>query len=557
MTITRGDTRFTEEQMHVYGDSPYGGGVQLLAAAIERNARERPFDEAFIDERTRLSWKELQEEACVVAGGLRDLGLQPGDVLAVQIPNRVEALVLFLAAWAVGIVVCPFPMTLRSREVEFILTFAGAKAVAIVDSFEGFSHIDMVEEIRPGLPALEHVIVIGEGRRAGCRSYGSVAERKEPLDQIVARVEQHHPDSGDVCRLLFTSGSTGDPKGVLHTYDTTVPSNVLQNEHMGITGDSVMLLFIPAMLNWGMFQLLQTILAGAKLVMMEKFEPGRALRLIESERVTCVGCPPTALVALLRDPTLAATRIDSLALVATAGASCPVELLRETAERLGCDVMDGYGMTEVGWISATAMGDPIEEKVGSVGTPFPWMQVRVLDENHHDLVPGTTGEVAVGGPFVCGGYYHNDIRNRESWTSDGWFLTGDLGYIDPNGRLRLVGRSKEVIKHGGSQVWPRELEELLFTHPKIRDVAVVGVPDDYFGENICACVIPVAGATMSLEEITDFLKPRVAKYKLPQRLVICDQFPYTSTGKLQRHVLRQWAIDPSADTLASQRSGDQ
>lgn len=524
----------------------------MLTEVIERHARERPDDEAFTDCRSRVTWRQLHERVRVLAEGLMNLGLHPGDVLGLQLPNRVEAVELLLAGWTVGLVICPFPVTLRSREVEFILGFSSAKAVVIMDVFDGFSHAEMLRGIEAGLTELQHVIVLAQTNLnpgvSTWLSYSELVAEGMDLDVLSGDLTWRQTGPEDVCRLLFTSGSTGDPKGVLHTYNTTVPSNALQNTHMGISGESTILLFIPCMLNWGMFQVIQTILAGAKLVLMEKFEPVPVLTVIERERVTCFGSPPTALLALLRAPELALTKVESLTLVMTSGTSCPVEVLRETRERLGCEVMEGYGMTEVGWISATEAGDPVEEVVGSVGRPFPWMEVRVLGDT--DVPPGDIGEIAVNGPFVCAGYYRNDARNHESWTEDGWFLTGDLGYIDSAGRLRLIGRSKEVIKHGGAQVWPRELEEILFTHPKIHEVAVVGVPDDYFGESTCACIIPSVGETITLDEVIRFLAPQVAKYKLPQYLVICDRFPYTATGKLQKHVLRQQALTEGSASIA-------
>jgi non-ribosomal peptide synthetase component E (peptide arylation enzyme) len=200
-------------------------------------------------------------------------------------------------------------------------------------------------------------------------------------------------------------------------------------------------------------------------------------------------------------------------------------------------------MTEAGWISATGMDDQSEQTVGTVGYPFPWMFVRICDEQGHELPQGAVGEITVAGPCICIGYYNAPQRNAESWTADNRFRTGDLGVIDRSGRLRIVGRTKDLIKHGGMSVYPRELEELLIVHPKIADVAVVGVPDSYFGENACACVVPRDGEMPTLNDIVSFLKDRIAAFKLPQRVEVFDQLPYTPTGKVQKHILRRWVLE--------------
>jgi acyl-CoA synthetase (AMP-forming)/AMP-acid ligase II len=205
-------------------------------------------------------------------------------------------------------------------------------------------------------------------------------------------------------------------------------------------------------------------------------------------------------------------------------------------------------MTEVGWISTTDPCAPPEETVGSVGRPYTWMGVRVIDDAGHSVSAGVEGEVIVGGPCVCVGYYRNPERNEASFMQDGSFRTGDVGLIDEAGQLRLVGRTKDLIKHGGASVFPRELEEILYQHPKIAEIAVIGVPDPYFGENACACVVPRPGETVDLAEIVTFMRDRIATYKLPQRLEVMDELPHTSTGKVQKHRLRELVVSrPAAE----------
>lgn len=215
-----------------------------------------------------------------------------------------------------------------------------------------------------------------------------------------------------------------------------------------------------------------------------------------------------------------------------------MKVLREANERLGCPVVDLYGMLETGVTSCTSQENPYDD-VGTVGQPYPWMGVRILDANDVDAPLGAEGEIVKTGPTMMVGYYRNPAKNQESWTSDGWFRSGDRGYFDAAGRITISGRSKDMIIHGGANIWPRELEEVLVKHPGVADVAVIGVHDDYFGENVCACVIPRPGAALTLQGLIDFMKDEVAKYKLPQHFELFESFPLGPTGKVLKRELAQ------------------
>jgi len=238
------------------------------------------------------------------------------------------------------------------------------------------------------------------------------------------------------------------------------------------------------------------------------------------------------------DPMFSKTNFASLKFVISAGTPCSADVQRALVDTLGCPLLDGYGMTEAGWISATRLDDSPTESEGTVGFPLPWMGLDICDEDGNKVPAGIVGEVTLGGPSICVGYYNAPRRNEESWIGKDRFRTGDLGMLDAAGRLRLVGRSKDLIKHGGMGVHPREIEEILVTHPKIAEVIVVGIPDAYFGENGCACVVPKAGEVVTLDDVVLHLTDKIAKYKIPQHLELVDQFPHAESGKIQRHVLR-------------------
>lgn len=540
MAIRRSDTRLTDEIIRENVSKGYWN-VPTYPDILQRNARERGGDIAIVDDRREITWAGLLAEARSLAAHLIKSGVSPGDVVGLQLPNRIEFVAGLAAINMVGAVACPYLVNLRATEVRFILGFSAAVTTIVAGGLhKGFDLVAMMSDLRKDLPLLREIIVVGGADvSADVSSYAAVIEANRQMPGLDEALASRAPAANDISRILLTSGSTGEPKGVIHTHATTIYSNLRQNEYMGVDGRSVMLVFVPVALNLGMFQVIQAALAPCPLVLLETFTPERAIELIERWRVTCFVSPPTGLAAILGSSVFSRERLKSLEFVISGGTPCAVDLQRRLRDGLGCAILDGYGMTEAGWISATTLTDRPEDTEGTVGYPFPWMQVRVCDE-HGQVVPqGVAGEISVAGPCICVGYYNAPQRNAEAWFADGRFRTGDLGYIDQCGRLRLTGRIKDLIKHGGISIYPRDLEELLVAHPKIAEVAVIGVPDPHFGENACACVVPRHGETLTLEEIIAFLRDRIATFKLPQRLEIFDRLPYTATGKIQKHLLRQ------------------
>lgn len=538
MPITLRDTRLTQSMIRRYTDAGYWGS-HTLPDIVERNSQLHPDREAIVDSRERVTWGQLAERSRRVAKHLRELGLSRGDVVAVQLPNWIDFISAMVGINAVGAIICSYGTDYRSREVEFILGFSQAAAVIVPEDFRGFNYRMMIDQMRARLPDLKHLMVVGDNSAPdGWQSFRAITERRVDAP----RLDAIRQDANDVMRILFTSGSTGDPKGVLHSYNTTLFTTSMQNVEWNITEDSSVLLFLPVGLNWGMVTVIQVCQAVGRLVLVDTFAADRALEVIHQERVSMFGTAPTGLIPLVNHPRIHEYDLSSLQLIVTAGAACPIDLIRRVREQLDVPVVEMYGMTEVGFVSSTKPDDPLEAAIGTVGQILPWFQPRLIDHNNLDVMEGQEGELVVTGPTICLGYYNNPIRNAESWTSDGWFRTGDIGLIDQHGRLRLVGRKKDMFIHGGANVWPRELEEVLFTHPKIADVAVVGVPDPYFGENACACVVLKQGEDLTLDELISFMRDKVAKYKLPQQMVVMDSFPYTSTGKLQKQLLREQAL---------------
>ncbi len=538
MAITRDDTLLTAAMIEEYTAAGYWTDV-TLADVLRRNAHEMPDRTAYVDDRSEITWGELWRTSGEVASGLARRGVARGVVVAVQLPNRIEFVVVLAAVVRLGAVFCQFPPDYRAREIEFILRFSQAHTVVVPDRFRGFDHVAMIDAVRSRLPQVVATVVVPTGESPVTVE----SDTWVTLDGLRADADPADPapdrpaDADDVMRIAFTSGTTGEPKAVMHTANTTLYMTIRENEEHGVDRDSTLLVLLPVGLNAGFGTVVQAATAGAAAVLMERFQPGLALDLVERHAVTTFLTAPTALLAILREENLDGRDLSSLRLVQTGGSSTPMSELVEANERLGCPVVDLYGMLETGVTSCTAPDEPYADWVGTVGRPYSCLRVRILDADDHEVPVGTEGEIVKRGPTVSVGYYRNPEKNRESWTDDGWFRSGDRGHLDAAGRLTISGRSKDMIIHGGANIWPRELEDALHPHPAVADVAVVGIHDDYFGENVCACVVPVAGADPTLDELVAFLQDEVAKYKLPQRLELFASFPLGPTGKVLKRDL--------------------
>ena len=509
---------------------------------LEAAARAHPEKIALVDRRARLDYAAYHEGAVRLAARFVALGLTEEDVVAVQLPNWNEFLITINAAMLVGVPFCQYHSDFRSREVEFILGFTEASVLVVPRAFRGFDYIAMIEELRPRLPGLEHVFVVGDDVPDGYfdlrRFLDGGAEPEVSAEALRAR----RPHADQLSRTAFTSGTTGNPKAVLHVHNTTNCPLRFLNRGQRITAESVFLVFLPAGLNWGLFNVLQALHVGCRLVLQDIFRPEEALALIERERVTHFCCAPAHLVAMLNAPGFDRYDLSSVEVMMTGGASCPIEVIREVRDRLPGQLLEMYGMLECGTQAHTLLSDDPEEVCGTVGRPVPEMGIRVVDDGGNDLGPDEVGEILTCGPSVTIGYYNNPQVNRESFTADGWFHTGDQGSFDARGNLRIVGRKKEMLIRGGANIYPREIEEVLYEHPKVLDAAIVGIPDHRLGERVCACIVPRAGERMTLDELVEFLRDRIARYKLPEFLHLLEDLPRTPTGKVRKGPLRDLAV---------------
>jgi non-ribosomal peptide synthetase component E (peptide arylation enzyme) len=505
---------------------------------IEERAKAHPHREVFADARRRITYGELEDEILRCAELYRRIGVKRGDVVTVQLPNRIEFAVAFFALELIGAIANKINPDFRARELDYILKFSGSSAYVFPREFRGFDYPAMAKSLRGSVPGLVHLIVDGEA-----------AEGAHSLDELHAcppLADEHRVrmDPNEVFRMAFTSGTTGDPKCVLHSFNTTLYAPHVLNRDMIVTENDVLLVYLPVGLNWGYITLTQTIMAGARAVLMERFSARGALETIERERITYLPTAPAAIVSMLAEPELDRFDLSSLRVVITGGASAAIETIRAYQAHAKGHLIELYGMLETGFHTYTRFTDDPAAVNGTIGRLVDNMEISIMDSSGNDVPHGEIGEIAARGPTVHLGYHNNAAANAASFTEGGWFRTGDLGrFADDSGNVQLSGRSKEIINRGGKKFFPREVEEILYTHPDVLHAAMVGLPDARLGERNCLCIIPKPGHDLSLDEAVTFLEGQIADYKLPETIERFDEFPMTGTGKVRRHVLRDWVLE--------------
>jgi non-ribosomal peptide synthetase component E (peptide arylation enzyme) len=501
---------------------------------LDERATAHPRRVAIKDRSGATTYGQLKDRIERAAQFYRSIGIRKGDVVTIQLPNRVEFAVAFIALELLGAIANKVNPDFRARELDYMLKFSGSSAYVFPKEWKDFDYAGMARGLAQGNLDLKRLIVL-DGAVEGMYDFDAGVAAAPPI----ATSDRVHMDSNEVCRMCFTSGTTGNPKCALHSFNTTLYAVDLLNTDMQVTEREVMLVFLPLGLNWGYITLLQNILAGGTLVLMERFNPRAALELIQNERVTYIPTAPAGLVALLNAPDSKSFDVSSLRVVITGGASAAVETIREYQKRMKGHLIELYGMLEAGFQTYTRFTDDPQKVNGTIGRPARAMELRIVDAQGNDVPPGEIGELMSRGPSIHLGYHNNPAANAAAFNDEGWFRTGDLGrVVDADGNVQITGRSKEIINRGGKKFFPREVEEILYTHPGVMHAAMIGMPDPRFGERNCLCVVPKGDKAPTLEEFVAFLRDQVADYKLPESVEEFSELPMTGSGKIQRHVLR-------------------
>jgi cyclohexanecarboxylate-CoA ligase len=510
---------------------------ESLETYLDRWATVRPDKTALVDGRGRYTWADLARAVERVAHGLRAHGLEEGGVVSCQLPNWSEFALVFLAASRLGAVVNPIPPTYRGSELRFMLGLLESQALIVPATFRGFDYREMAAQIRGGLPRLERVFVARGEVAAGMEPFAALTDSAWEAKSGRGPLPGSDPDT--VHEVVFTSGTTGEPKGVMHTPNTTLSTIYSLIDRLAFSERDVLLMASTLGHQTGyLYGYCMNLLLGATSVWMDIWNAEEAARLIEAERVTfTMGATP-----FLRDLTYIQAPRDmrSLRVFISAGAPIPRQLVKDARERLKCVISAGWGMTENGLVSCNGLDDPEEKVFTTDGVPLPGMELRVVDEGGRDVPHGTEGDLLVRGPAQFAGYYKRPEFTADGHTADGWFKTGDRATLDGDGYVSITGRTKDVIIRGGENIPVVEVENILYTHPKVAGVAIVAMDDARLGERACAVVIPREGESLALPEVIAFLEAQqLARQKFPERLEIVSEFPMTPSGKIQKYRLRQ------------------
>ncbi|HEU0015653.1 MAG TPA: class I adenylate-forming enzyme family protein [Longimicrobium sp.] len=505
-----------------------------LAESLALQARENPRRPFLVHGDRRLTYAQVDAQADALAAALCELGIEAGDRIALTLPNWPEFVVSAFAAAKLGAVIVPLNPRFTPPELQYMLRHSESVAVVTAENWEGIDYLARFEQFLGVLPDLQYVLSVGEEDLW-------YDDRIHQFEDLVSAGEgrpypRREGGADDLFAILYTSGTMGKPKGVQMSHENLMANAAASADAIGLTADDVVFgvntLFNAFGIGTGV---LGTMAAGAALVLNDGMDASAALDIVERERVSVFHGVPTNFVLAMNEPGLPGRGLSSLRTGVVAGAPAPEELVQRIQRELVPGIRVGYGMTETGnLVSVNGPDDPPGKQVATVGRPLPEVEVRVLDVDGTVLPVESVGEVAVRGPGVMRGYYRQPGETAQVFTDDGFFLTGDLGMVDEEGFLHILGRRKEMIIRGGFNVYPREVEDRLHAHPAVLDVAVVGLPDEILGEVACACIVPVEGAIVTGEEIRDFCREVLADYKVPDLVRFLDSFPMTGSGKVRR-----------------------
>jgi len=523
--------------------------MRTLSQVLRDTTEKFPQRNAILDPSgTELTYEQLDRKVDELARGMLELGVAKGDKVGLWMPNLPEWVVAYYAIARIGAVMVPMNTRYKTHEVEYILNNSEATTLFAVDAFAGIDYLSMIGEIRGNLPNLKHVIIVGDPGQ-DMHSLDSIVEKgASHLDDGRLVEREASCDPMDNVFILYTSGTTGNPKGAMLSHHNIAKNAEQVTEVLHTTDPDVFLLGVPFFHCFGcVMGIAGAITWGAAMVPMQIFKPVEALELVERFGVSILYGVPTMFVLELEEYRKgkadgASYDVSTLRTGIMAGAPCPVEVMRGVMEDMHCNVSIAYGLTEASpVITMTRFDDSVGLRVETAGRALDGIEVKIADEDRNPLATGEMGELACRGYNVMMGYYKMPDKTAESIDADGWLYSGDLATMDKDGYVQIVGRKKDMLICGGFNVYPAEIEEYLFTHPKVQNVSVIGMPDKVMGEVAVAYIIPREGQVIDPQEIVDFCVGEIANFKVPRYVQMIDELPMTQSGKIQKFRLREIA----------------
>ena len=541
---------------HVVGTTDMPLTERTICAALDQTVTQYAERTAcvFREQGLRWSWTALRDQTDRLAAGLHRLGLRKGERVGIWAPNRAEWILAQYATARLGIILVNINPAYRLTELEYALNKVACRAIITAPEFKTSKYLEMLQTLAPELagckpaalhaarlPHLQTVIRMGDAPTPGTLNFADVCvaptpQEREEMNVINASLSCHDP-----INIQFTSGTTGNPKGATLTHHNILNNARYVAHGMHLTELDRLCVPVPLYHCFGMvMSSLACTVTGATMVFpSEGFDPKATLEAVHHERCTALHGVPTMFIAELALPEFASYDLSALRTGIMAGSPCPVEVMKQVNTKMNMrEVTIAYGMTETSPVSfQSSIDDPLERRVSTVGRVQPHLEVKVIDLEGNTVPVGTNGELATRGYSVMRGYWDEAARTREA-IQDGWMHTGDLATIDADGYCNIVGRVKDMLIRGGENVYPREVEEFLFRHPKVAQVQVFGVPDTRYGEEVCAWIMLKPGQTATEAEIREFCQGQIAHYKVPRYVRFVDEIPMTVTGKAQKFVMR-------------------
>jgi fatty-acyl-CoA synthase len=500
-----------------------------VGQVLERAANQSPHKVAVVDGEQRKTYQGLNVMADALAAALADMGFKKGDRVAIYMKNSIEFVAAFYALQKIGVIAVWVNAIYRMHEAKFILQNSEAKGVFIFSEWDGHNYIADMLKLKEQLPALQVVIAVGNGAGQGINSFYDLVDKGSGKTPPAVAIDPQE----DLSMLLYTSGTTGKPKGAMIRHYAAVRAGRGYSLGTGASADDIFIGFLPMSHSYGCGSILiQPVLLQSTLVLMDKFEVEKAFALIEREKITLQLAAPAHYILELNHKSRSRYDLSSLRAGLIAGQIAPEGLITRVEKEMGVYLTSFWGASEVGPGLGTMCPYPslldIREKY--IGLPVADTRIRVVDPiTREELPEGEIGELTLSGWHVMQGYWKNPEETRKQ-IIDGWLFMGDLASREKNGYLKIYGRSKDLINRGGYKIYPYELESLIIDHPKVEQVCVVATPNPVLGESICACVIPISNEKILLKEIREFLKGKIAPHKLPDELCIMDDFPKLSGG---------------------------
>jgi fatty-acyl-CoA synthase len=534
---------------------------KTIGELLDETAEKFPTKEAvvYVEQNLRYTYREFQDVCNTVAKGLMGMGVKKGDHIAIWASNKPEWVITQYASAKIGAVLVTVNTSYQSQELEYLLKQSDSTTLLLMEEFKGVSYLDIFKDICPEVtdqppgdlsssrfPKLKNIVFLGDETQSGMYTWHHLLRAgAEISDEALQKIQQSLvPD--EVINMQYTSGTTGFPKGVMLTHSNIINNAINVAECQRLTDADKICIPVPFFHCFGcVMGTLAAVATGATMVPLVTFDPLLVLKAVEQEKCTALYGVPTMFIAELNHPQFHDYDLSSLRTGIMAGSTCPTEVMKKVVHEMGArEITIAYGQTEASpVITQTRPDDSIERRVSTVGRALENVEVKIIDPTTGETVPnGIQGELCTRGYLVMKGYYKMEDQTLSAIDGDSWLHTGDLATMDDEGYLQITGRLKDMIIRGGENIYPREIEEFLYTHPKIFDVQIVGVPDEKFGEQVAAFIKVKEGEHLSAEEVKSYCTGKISRFKIPYYVEIVDEYPMTASGKIQKFKLKEYAV---------------